>query len=115
MASHREISRLTTDMNTIAGTGRPLRNSQGICNTSQHSIGYTTPLAEAQIILVNTQFLRSVLTENGPSQDSNSSNTLPSQRQVESLIPCVRQNDRFVDPSGNPLQPGTMIVCFCSI
>ena len=23
----------------------------------------------------------------------------------------MRQNDRFVDPSGNPLQPGTIIVC----
>ena len=23
----------------------------------------------------------------------------------------MRQNDRFVDPSGNPLQPGTVIVC----
>ena len=26
-------------------------------------------------------------------------------------MPCMRQNDRFVDPSGNPLQPGTIIVC----
>ena len=39
------------------------------------------------------------------------SNTPPSQRQVESFTLCVRQNDRFVDPSGNPLQPGTMIIC----
>ena len=38
-------------------------------------------------------------------------NALPSQRQVEALTPCVRQNDRFFDPSGNPLQPGTVIVC----
>ena len=67
MASCREISRLTTDMNTIAGTGRPSRNSQGICNTSQHSIGYNNPPLEALSILVNTQFSRSVLTENGPS------------------------------------------------
>ena len=111
MASHREISRLTTDMNTIVGTRRPSRNSQGIQNTSQHSIGYTTPLLEAQSIPVNTQFSRSVLTENGPNQDSNSSSTLPSQRQVESFTPCIRQNDRFVKSSGNPLQPGTIIIC----
>ena len=26
-------------------------------------------------------------------------------------MPCIRQNDKFVDPSGNPLQPGTLIVC----
>ena len=98
-------------MNTIAGTGRPSRNSQGICNTSQHSIGYTTSPSEAKSILVNTQFSRSVLTKNGPNQDSDSSGTLPSQRQVESFTPCIRQSDRFVDPSGNPLQPGTIIVC----
>ena len=26
-------------------------------------------------------------------------------------MPCVRQNDRFVNPSGKPLQPGTIIIC----
>ena len=62
-------------------------------------------------ILVNTLFSRSVLTENDPSQDSNSPHTPPSQRQVESFKPCIRQNDRFVNPSGNPLQPGTIIIC----
>ena len=60
---------------------------------------------------VNTSLPRSVLTENGPDQDSNSSGTPPSQRQAESFTPCVRQNDRFVDPSGKPLQPGTIIIC----
>ena len=103
MASHRELSRLTINMNTIAGTGRPLRNSQGICNTSQHSIGFTTLPLEAQSILVNTQFSRSVLTKNGPSQDSYSESTPTSQRQVESFTPCIRQNDKFINPSGNPL------------
>ena len=111
MASHREISKLTTNMNTIPGSGRPSRNGQGICNVSQHSMGYTTPPSEQQSIPINTQFPRSILTKNGPSQDSSSSGTPPSQRQVESFTPCVWQNDRFVDPSGNPLQPGTIIVC----
>ena len=97
-------------MNTIAGTSRPSRNSQGIHNTPQHSIGYTTSLLEAQSIPVNTQFSRSVLTKNGPSKDYNSS-TLPCQRPVKSFTPCIRQNDRFVSPSGNPLLPGTIIVC----
>ena len=67
--------------------------------------------SEQQGILVNTPLSRSVLTKNGPSQDSSSSGTPPSQRQVESFTPCVRQNDRFVDPSGYPLQPGNVIVC----
>ena len=26
-------------------------------------------------------------------------------------MPCMRQHDRFVDPSGKPLQPGTVIIC----
>ena len=98
-------------MNTIPGSGRPSRNSHGICNVSQHSMGYTTPPSEQQGVLVNTPFPRSVRTRNGPSQDSSSSSTLPSQRQVESFTPYVMQNDRFVNPSGNPLQPGTIIVC----
>ena len=98
-------------MNTLAGTGRPSRNSQGIHNTSQHSVGYTTPPLEAQSILVNIQFSRSVPTKNGSSQYSSSSGTPPSQRQVESFTSCIMHNDRFVDPSGNPLQPGTVIVC----
>ena len=37
--------------------------------------------------------------------------TPSSQRQVESFTPCVRQNDRFVNPSGKPLQQGTIIIC----
>ena len=37
--------------------------------------------------------------------------TTPAQKKVEALTPCMQQNDRFVDPSGNPLQPGTVIVC----
>ena len=115
MASHRGISRLTTNMNTIPGSGRPSRNSQGICNVSQYSMGYTTSQSDQQGTPVNTLLSRSVLTKNGSDLDSSSSGmpsgTPPSQRQVESFTPCVRQNDRFVDPSGNPLQPGTIIIC----
>ena len=103
MASCREISRLTTDMNTIPGSGRPSRNNQGICNVFQHSMGYTTSLSDQQGTPVNTPLPRSVLTANGTGQDSSSLNTPPSQRQVESFTLCVRQNDRFVNPSGNPL------------
>ena len=111
MASHREISRLTTDLNTIPGSGRPSRNSQGIHNVSQHSMRYTTLPSEQQGIPVNTPLPRSVLTKNGPSQDSSSPGTLPFQRWVESFTLCVRQNEWFVDPSGKSLQPGTIIVC----
>ena len=92
MASHREISRLTTDMNTIAGSDRPLRNSQGICSTSQHPTRCTTPLSEAQTVPVNLQFSRSVLTKNGSHPASNMTNTLPSQKQIEVFTPCIRQN-----------------------
>ena len=111
MASCNEISRLNTDMNTIPGSGRPSRNTQGICNVSQHSMGYTTSLSEQQGTPVSTPLPRSVLTKNGPGQDSSSSGTPSFQRQVESFTPCVRQKDRFVNPSGNPLQPGTIIIC----
>ena len=111
MASHREISRLITDMNTTTGSGRPLRNSQGIHSTSQHPTRYTTLPSKAQSVPDNPQFSRSVLTKNGSHQASNTTSTPPSQRQVEALTPCMRQNKRFVKPSGNPLQPGTIIVC----
>ena len=56
MASLREISRLTTDMNTIAGSGRPLKKSQGICSTSQQPTSCTTLPSEAQSVPVNPQF-----------------------------------------------------------
>ena len=51
------------------------------------------------------------LPKNRPDKDSISADTPPSQRQVESFTPCFRQNDRFVNPSGKPLPPGTVIIC----
>ena len=111
MASCRKLSKLTTDMNTILSSGRPSRNSQGICSMSQHPMGYTALQSDQQGTPVNNPLLRSVLPDNGPDQDSTSADTPSSQRQVESFIPCVRQNDRFVNQSGKPLQPGTIIIC----
>ena len=111
MASCRELSKLTTDMNTIPSSGRPSRNSQGICNMSQHPMEYTASQSDQEGTAVNTQLPRNVLTTNDPNQDSISADTPSSQRQVESFKPCVRQNDRFVSPSGKPLQPGTVIIC----
>ena len=105
MATCRELSKLTTDMNTIPNSGRPSRNSQGICSMSQHPMGYTASQSDQQGVPVNTPLPRSVLTNNSPDKDSISADTPPSKRQVESFTPCVRQNDRFVDPSGKPLQP----------
>ena len=32
-------------------------------------------------------------------------------KQVEVLTPCTRQHNRFVDPTGKPFQPGTVIFC----
>ena len=111
MASCRELSKLTADMNTIPSSGRPSRNSQGIYSMSQHPMEHTTSQSDQQGTPVNTPLPRSVLTNNGPDQDSISADTSASQRQVESFTPYVRQNDRFVDPSGKPLQPGTIIIC----
>ena len=98
-------------MNTILGSGMPSRNSQGICSVTQHFIGYTTLQSDQQGTPVNAPLPRGVLTENSPDLDFNSSHTPPSKRQVETFTPCVRQNDRFVDPSGKPLQPGIIIIC----
>ena len=111
MASCRELSKLTTDMNTMPSNGRPSRNSQGICNMSQHLMEYTASQLDQQCILANTPLPRNMLTTSNPNQDSTLADTPPSQRQVESFTPYVRQNDRFVDPSGKPLQPGTIIIC----
>ena len=111
MASCRELNKLTTDMHTKPSNGRPSRNSQGNCNMFQHPMEYTASLSDQQHTPVNTPLPRNVLTSNDPKQDSASADTPPSQRQVESFTPCVRQNDRFVNPSGKPLQPGTIIIC----
>ena len=45
---------------------------------------------------------------------SNSNTPVPittQDRQVEVLTPCTRQYDRFVDPEGKSLQPGTVVFC----
>ena len=111
MASHRELSKLTTDMNTIPSSGRPSRNSQGIHNMSQHPMEHTALQLDQKGTQVNTPLPRNVLTINDPNQDSISADTPSSQKQVKSFTQCVRQNDRFVNPSGKPLQPGTIIIC----
>ena len=79
MASCREISRLTTNMNTIPGSGRPSRNSQGICNGISRFYGLYYYSSDQQGTPVNALLPRSVLTKTGPDQDSNSSGTPPSQ------------------------------------
>ena len=111
MASCRELSKLTANMNTIPSNDRPSRNSQGIHNMSQHPMEYTVLQLDQQHTPVNTPLPRNMLTASDPNQDSTLVDTPSSQRQVESFTPCVRQNDRFVDPSGKPLQPGTIIIC----
>ena len=110
-ASCRELSKLTTDMNTIPSSSRPSRNSQGIHSMSQHPMGYTASQSDQQGTPVNALLPRSVLTNNGADQDYTLADIPSSKRQVESFTLCVRQNDRFVDLSGKPLQPGTIIIC----
>ena len=110
MASHRELSKLTTNMNTIPSNGRLSRNSQCIHNMSQHPMECTAPQLDQQCTPVNNPPPRQMLTASDPNQDSPLADTPSSQRQVKSFTPCVRKNDRFVDPSGKPLQPGTIII-----
>ena len=98
-------------MNTVPSSGRPSRNSQGISNMSQHPMEYAGSQSDQQGTPVNTLLPSNVLTNNGLDQESISGDTLPSQKQVESFTPCISQNDRFADPSGRPLQPGTVIIC----
>ena len=80
-------------------------------NMSQHPMEYTAPQLDQQHTPVNTPLPGQMLTTSDPNQGSSPADTPSSQRQVESFTQCVRKNDRFVDPSGKPLQPGTVIVC----
>ena len=124
MASHKEMSRLVTDMNITTGSGRPSRNSQGIHNTLQQPTMPTVPLPETlanQATIpstpVNSLLAKSILPDNSSHADtvtpiSNSPVVILTQdKQAEGLTPCMRQHDRFVDPTGKLLQPGTVIVC----
>ena len=74
-------------------------------------MAYTAPQLDQQHTLVNTLLLRNMLMTSDPNQDSSPADTPSSQRQVKSFTPCVRKNDRFVNPSHKPLQPGTIIIC----
>ena len=115
MASCKGISRVVTDMTIAAVSGRPSRNSQGICSMLLNPARPTTPLSDAPSTPVNSQLVRSILPENR----NNTASDMPitpitasaQDRQVEALTPCTRLHDRFVDPSGKPLQPGTVIIC----
>ena len=77
-------------MSTIPSNGRPLRNSQGICNMSPHPMEYTALQSDQQHTPVNTPLPRNMLTANDPDQDSTLVDTPSSQRRVESFTPCVR-------------------------
>ena len=110
MASHRELSILSINLNTTPSSSRPLKNSRGICHASLHTMGNTSTQQDQPSTPKNTPLPKRVPTNNSPELDSALAMP-PSQGHVENFTPCVRQNDRFVDPSGNPLQPGTVIIC----
>ena len=118
------ISRLVTDMKLIKGSGRPSRNSQGIHNTLLQPTMSITPLPESPVnpatvphTPVTTTVPRSIPCDSTSSvvMDTSNPNTpVPismQYKQVEVLMPCMRQHDRVGDPNDNPLQPGTVIVC----
>ena len=129
MASCKEISKLVTDMNHTVGSCRPSRNGQGICDsTFQPTPMSTTQLPETPAntksvphIPIKTPQARGTPSpgNNSTVQDVANTNTPTSmlvatqdrQHQVEVLTPSTRQYDRFVDPQGRPLQPGTVIFC----
>ena len=111
-------------MNLTTGSGKPSRNSQGICNTSLQPTMPSTLLPETPVNTatmphtpVTTPVTRSIPFNSNSSavMDTSNPNTpVPitmQDRQVEVLTPCTRQHDRFVDPEGRPLQPGTVIFC----
>ena len=124
MASHKEISRLVTDMNITTGSGIPSGNSQGIHNTPLHTAISVTLLPETPenpAMVPNSQVTspvaRSILCDNGSSTVTDTSNpntpvpiSMPD-KQVEVFMPFMGQHDRFVDPKGKPLQPGMVIFC----
>ena len=95
-------------MNLTSRSGRPSRNSQGICNTSLQPTMPTILLPETPVntvtvphTLVITPQTRSTPSEGSSSavMDTSNSNT-PVQftmqdREVEVLTPCTRQYNRF--------------------
>ena len=124
MASYKEISRLVTDMNLTTGSGRPSRNSQGICNTPLQPTLPSTPLPETPVNTATvphipatipvTRSIPSFSSRSAVMDTSNPSTPVPitiKDRHVEVLMPCTREHDRFVNPKGRPLQPGTVIFC----
>ena len=124
MASCKEIRRSVTNMNLTTGSSRPSRNSQVIHNTLLQPTMPTTSVPKTPVntktVLhtpVTTPVARSIPSKGNSSavMDTSNPNTpIPTSihdRQVEVLMPCTRQYDRFVDPEGKPLQPGTVIFC----
>ena len=110
MPSCRELSKLSIDLNTVPSSSRPLKKSRGIHHMSLQIIGNNSTQPDQPSTLKNTSLPRRVPTDNSSEQDSALA-TPPSQEPAENFTPCVRQNNRFVNPSGNPLQPGTVIIC----
>ena len=119
-ASHKEMSMLVTNMNITTGSGRSSRNSQGICNTLLQPTMPTTLLPEMPVnpatlptTPVNPPLARS--NNSHTVTDTSNSNSpiaiLTQVKHAEVLTSCMRQCDRFVDPTGKLLQPGTVIVC----
>ena len=113
MASHKEMSRLVTDMNIATGSGRPSRNSKGIHNTLQQPAMPTPPLPETPVnpatipsTPVNSLLARSILPDNTNhaatgTPNSNSLVAILTQiKWIKVLTPCMRKHDMFADPTG---------------
>ena len=110
LASHRELIKLSIDPNTAPSSGRPSKNSRGTSHTSLQTTSNNSTQPDQPSTLKKTPLPRRVPTDNSSEPDSALA-TPPSQGPAENFTPCVRQSDRFVDPSGNPLQQGTVITC----
>ena len=110
MASCRELSKLSIDLNTIPSSGRPSKDSRGICHMSLQIMVNNSTQPDQPSIPKNASLPRRVPTDNSSEPDSALATPL-FQGPAKNFTPCVRQNNRFVNPSDNPFQPGTVIIC----
>ena len=76
----------------------------------------TTPMPETPVNPATVQHtpVTTPVASNGSAVMDTSNPSTPAlismqDKWVEVLMPCMRQHDRFVDPEGKPLQPGTVI------
>ena len=96
MVSCKEISRLVTDMNITTGSGRPSRNSQGVCNTLLQPAMSMTPLPETPVnpTTVPHSLVTPLVARSIPSDNNSSAVTDISNANTPVLISMAGQTSR---------------------